>query len=313
MMRPILVLFGAAVGVVLAMLALAAVIFPDPPPDPTASATVPGATEPAAPSGASTTTSLSRGPVIDPTTHLGGTLTVSGDRPGSFTLLGEDSTTSGYTLAGSGDRITFAFEDDGILFVDHVTYDGLDFYLDPGECEIDTGEVNTGLGISTVAVTCPDITDLRDTATVTVEGSVGVASTLTGREDLPDLGGTVTVEGDVDLLLQVEFGTWVQYPHQPGIFGGDSVSLHGADGLPLLGMEENDNGQLALIGFLEAPQVYREVEPGTCLAQTEQLAVASPNVTYHALTLDCAAVPLVEGGTVSIEGSVVVERVPLRR
>jgi hypothetical protein len=312
-MRPILVLFGAAVGVALAMLAIAAVIFPAPPAPPTASATVPGATGSAAPSGASTTTSPTGGPVIDPTTHVGGTLTVSGDRPGTFTLQGEDSTMSGYTLAGSGDRITFAQDDDGTLFVDHVTYDALDFYLDPGECEIEPGEVNTDLGISTVTVTCPEITDLRDTATVTVEGRVGVASTLTGRDDLPEMGGSVTVSGDVELSLDVEYGTWVQYPHQAGIFGGDRTNLYGRDGIPLVYLEaEEEAGPLAVVGFGEV-DAWQEVEPGTCVAQTEQLAVASPDITYHALTLDCAAVPLVEGGTVSIEGSVVVERVPFRR
>lgn len=311
-MRPILVLFGAAVGVVLAMLALAAVIFPEPPPEQMASPTVPGATSPDAPSGASTPTSPTNGPVIDPTTHVGGTLTVSGDRPGSFTLEGEDSTMSGYTLVGSGDRITFAFEDDGTLFVDHVTYDRLDFYLDPGECEIEPGEVNPDLGISTVAVTCPEITDLRDTATVTVEGRVGVASTLTGRDDLPDLGGTITVSGDVELNLDVEFGTWVQHPEQAGIFGGEAADLHASDGIPLVHLEADEESALAVTGFGEV-DAWREVEPGTCLAQTEQLAVATPDVTYHALTLDCAAVPLVEGGTVTIEGSVVVEKVPFQR
>lgn len=215
---------------------------------------------------------------------------------------------SGYTLAGSGDRITFAFDDDGTLFVDHLTYDGLDFYLDPGECGIEAGDVNTDLGISTVTVTCPEITDLRDTATVTVEGRVGVASTLTGRDDLPELGGSITVSGEVELDLEVEFGTWLQYPDRPGIFGGDEADLQGSDGIPLVHLEADEDGSLVVTGFGEA-DAWHEVEPGACFAQTEQLAVASPDVTYHALTLDCAAVPLVEAGAVNIEGSVVVQRV----
>jgi hypothetical protein len=308
--RPVLVLFGAALGVIAGMVLLAAVIFPGSPPEELAVPTVPStpSDDPATP----TTAPPADGPVIDPTTHLGGTLTVSGDRPGTFTLVDTDNASSGYTLAGSGDRITFAFEDDGTLFVDHVTYDGLDFYLDPGECEIEPGEVNTDLGISTVTVTCPEITDLRDTATVTVEGRVGVASTLTGRDDLPELGGSITVSGDVELVLEVEFGTWVQYPDQAGIFGGDRTNLYGGDGIPLAYLEAEEEGPLAVVGFGEEDD-WQETEAGACFAQTDQLAVAAPDVTYHALTLDCAAVPLVEGGAVSIEGTVVVQRVPFGR
>lgn len=307
-MRAFLALIVAALAVVGGMVLLAGLMFPELAPAEAASPT--GVEDPGRDS---TSTTIADGhPSIDPTTHVGGTLTVSGDRPGSFTLQGEDSTMSGYTLVGSGDRITFAQDDDGALFVDHVTYDGLDFYLDPGECEIEPGEVNTDLGISTVAVTCPEITDLRDTATVTVEGRVGVASTLTGREDLPDMGGSITVSGDVELNLDVEYGTWVQHPHQAGIFGGDRTNLYGSDGIPLVYLEAEDDDRLAVVGFGEV-DAWQEVEPGNCLADTEQLAVASPDVTYHALTLDCAAVPLKNGGTVSIEGSVVVERVPFRR
>lgn len=312
MIRPVLVLYGAALAVVAGMVLLAVAIFPGSPPEelaaPTTSSTAPS-DDPATP----TTAPPENGPVIDPTTHLGGTLTVTGDRPGSFTLVDEENATSGYTLAGSGDRITFAYEDDGPLFVDHVTYDGLDFYLDPGECNIEQDDVNPDLGISTLAVFCPDISDLRDTATITVEGRVGVASTLTGREDLPDLGGTITVSGDVEMVLEVEFGTWVVYPDQAGIFGGDTANLHGSDGIPLLHLEaDEDDERLAVTGFGEM-DAWQEVEPGACLAQTEQLAVASPDVTYHSLTLDCAALPLIGGGAVGIEGTVVVERVPFRR
>ncbi|HSJ35225.1 MAG TPA: hypothetical protein VLB85_09245 [Acidimicrobiia bacterium] len=304
-MRALLALIVAALAVVGGMVLLAGLMFPDLGP---AEAATPTGME--VPDQESTSTTVADGhPVIDPTTHVGGTLTVSGDRPGTFTLQGEDSTMSGYTLAGSGDRITFAQDDDGALFVDHVTYDGLDFYLDPGECEIEPGEVNTDLGISTVAVTCPEITDLRDTATVTVEGTVGVASTLT-REDLPRLGGTITVEGDVELVLEVEAGTWVQFPEE-GTFPGDYANLHGSDGIPVMHLEEIDDGRLAVTG-VGAVDDFRDVEPDTCRSQTEQVAVVSPGVTYHRLILDCPAVPLLDGGVVSITGEAVIQRMPFR-
>lgn len=307
-MRALLALIIAALAVVGGMVLLAGLLFPDLAP---AEAATPTGVE--VPGQESTSTTVDGGhPIIDPTTHLGGTLTVSGDRPGTFTPHREDSTMSGYTLVASGDRITFARDEDRTLFVDHVTYDGLDFYLDPGDCEIEPGEVNTALGISTLNVACPEITDLRDTATVTVEGRVGVASTLTGREDLPEMGGSITVSGDVELNLHVEAGTWVEYPEQAGVFGNDGVNLVGSDGIPLVSLEAGGADRLAVVGFGEV-DAWQEVEPGSCLADTEQLAVASPDVTYHALTLDCAAVPLVDGGTIGINGSVVVERVSLRR
>jgi hypothetical protein len=251
-------------------------------------------------------------PTIDPTAHVGGTLTVTGDRPGSLTLVGENQAEAAYTLEGSGDRITFASDDAGELFVDYLIYDGLDFYLDPGDCRVAPLEIYPEVGIGTLDVTCSEITDLRDNATVTVAGIVGVASSLTGlRHDLPEPGGTITVTGEMEALVEVAYAAWDHFPEVPGFSPSDNVTLLDEAGTPVIGLRPVAEGELELTGLLIGDTTV-EFEDGTCRVPATELAVASPDVSYHELVFACPAVELPAGGTVALEGTVVAIRTVYR-
>ncbi|HJR93382.1 MAG TPA: hypothetical protein VJ938_13140, partial [Acidimicrobiia bacterium] len=242
----------------------------------------------------------------------GGTLAVTGTEAGALVLTGTDrDAITGYTLSGPDGQITFGRQETGEVFIDHLIYNGMDFFLDPGECTVTEGDLNPDVGVVEALVSCPEITDLRQTATLTVQGSVGVASTLLSeRDDLPETGGSVTVSGDLSLDFAVEDAFWVSYdthtitafPNPVGLY---TEEKDGQD-FAALEIDQNADGSSLWVGrVVEGPNTF-DVPENRCPVGAESLGALSPSVDLARLTIGCTDLAVPDLGTISIEGSVVV-------
>lgn len=243
---------------------------------------------------------------LSPTAE-GGVLEVSGDRSGRLALT-HPASMNASSLEGDDGRLTFG-QSEG-LFVDQIVYEGLDFFPEAGECEVTVGEIDTQIGIAPVWISCVDITDLRDTATITIEGTVGLSGTHIAvvRDQLPPAGGTVTLVGGVEATLSIYWASWDEYdpdmfvgPAPPVAAFGDEAGNNHFAWAP---GEEPD--ELTLVEMTLDNRTF-EVEPGRCVIGTERLGVLSPETSLDQATIDCPDLEIGDLGIVGLTGSVVFE------
>lgn len=207
-MRGLLVLAGAAMAVVLGVLAIAGLILPD-------------AVTPAAPEAApdspdpEVVSSIPVTPAPWPPDNIGGAIEVTGDRPGlvefdvSQSNFGNDTR---FELASNDSSMLFG-EYDGMLFVDQMTYDGLNFFLDPGDCGFTELGRTEDFGLVRLEISCPEVTDIQSDNTVTIEGLIDVPL-LVGAASEYGSGGTLALSGDVEADLEVPGAFWYDYPEE---------------------------------------------------------------------------------------------------
>lgn len=121
----------------------------------------------------------------------GGELEITGDRQGTFALTG-NAQGPGYGLGGDDGGIFFQGSGQDLSVV-QLSYDGLDFFLGEDDCILTVGEADSA-GRGGATIDCVEIRDVRDIATISVRGRVVLpADLLAERDDLPEVGGTVTV------------------------------------------------------------------------------------------------------------------------
>lgn len=228
---------------------------------------------------------------------VGGELQVTGDREGSFSL-GREAGPPGYGLHGDEGRMHFDGSGTELELI-QFSYDGLEFFPKEGDCIITPGEVNSGRGVAGAQVECPEIRDIRDTATITVAGRVGLPADMVVERDLPELGGTFTI-GDE---------TWAAEPSHllPGEMVFDDAS-------PRLRIG-NAAGDAAL-SFASDPLVLRAVtlggeehavESASCSIARQDLVAVNPEVSIVEITVRCEEVEVDEVGPRPVEADVVVE------
>src|SRR5690606_37802010 len=95
-------------------------------------------------------------------TALGGQLTVTGAREGTIVL---DHMANGPSF-GLGNSKTRIFFQGGPLAVTQLDHDGLSFFLEPEECQFTVSQSNEQAGLAAVAVSCPQLVDIRGNGTV---------------------------------------------------------------------------------------------------------------------------------------------------
>lgn len=227
----------------------------------------------------------------------GGELEVTGDREGSFSLGGEAGP-PGYGLHGDDGRMHFDGSGDELELI-QFSYDGLEFFPKEDDCSITPGEVNSRRGVAGAQVECPEIRDIRDTATITVAGRVGLPADMVVERDLPEPGGTFTI-GDE---------TWAAEPSYllPGEMVFDEVT-------PRLRIG-NAAGNAAL-SFASEPLVLRAVtlegeehavESASCSITREDLVAVNPEVSIVELSVQCEKVEVEGIGPLSVDAQVIVE------
>jgi hypothetical protein len=229
-------------------------------------------------------------------TGLAGALEVTGDRSGLFELTHQSTTGDSFGLEGDDGRVVFDRDEAGDLFIDQMSWDGLEFFLDPGDCVFETEGTLDELGLAIVHLTCPDIRDIRDTATVDMEGRAGLPIDLVVEREVPDLGGTLEVTGDVQATWPVEVAVWGP-GFAPGqsrltIIGPSAVLTFGAEGEPVL-------------QTIEVRGTTHTISTGSCDTTVVQVAAVDPGTTLDEVTIDCEGVGMGDD-VVAIAGTVVV-------
>lgn len=239
-------------------------------------------------------------------TAIGGELEVTGAREGTITLEG---TADGPTYGLGNSKTTIFFETDP-LTISQMSHDGLAFFPEPDACEFTERGHNEELGVAAMQVSCPELVDIRDNGTISLEGYVSLPADMVLELDLPDTGGTVTV-GDVTFE-----------PEDPFLFIGPTFEGGGGmkeTGLnlfnPLAGPDDED---LAGVYFsydratdtLTLSRVslrggLAEISGGECETEDEQLAVVNPQTSIWELTFSCDSVDVSSQGALPVEGTVV--------
>ena len=236
--------------------------------------------------------------VAGPTTTVGGTMTVSGDREGSF-VLDRESIDGRYALEGDQGRIFF---DGDPLTVPQISWDGLEFFLDPDECTITPGERHDPTGVAGAHLRCEDIADVRDNGVVTMEGTLGVASNLLGlRGDLPPPGGTVEV-GDETLEFEAAFMTVATFSSFAGL-------LETADGSGRLTLSYDAMTHSLTLDEITIDGEVSVVPAGTCALSTRDIGAVNAHTTLVEVMIRCEAVEVSGLGTVLVSGTVLVDQV----
>lgn len=288
-LRSVTVIGIAFAGVVVATLGLAAVIVPS---------SAPTSNETGSPGASAVGVLPTPGSGIP---GLGGQLTVTGDRQGTLVLTRE-SQDGNYALVGGDGRIAF---EGAPVVVTQVSYDGLEFFPEEGDCTVTPGNLDNAVGIGFAELVCTDIADIRDNGVVTIAGTIGLpVDRLAGRE-MPLTGGSIQVG---DETWTFEFALLLLW-QQPMIGGETNAN-----------MELLDEGLGAALSFFYDIETHRTsvtevmrdgetipVPDGACRLEREELGRPNPGAMTIELGIDCSAVEVPGLGTVPITGTVIVD------
>lgn len=301
--RSVTVLVIAFVGAVVVTIGLATVIVPGGAPDPQTAGGDAGAG-----GGGETPAST-----LLPIEGVGGHLSVTGDREGTLTV-NRESNDERYSLEGDAARIVFDGDPPAIA---QVSWEGLEFFPEPEDCSITPGELDDQLGVGYAEVECTGLVDIRDGGTISVSGTLGVALTLVGESDLPEMGGSVAVgdetwQFDAAMLLAIPFSA---------VAGEDDYNM-------ILAREGTDDGcpgpecsrtslrfrydvqhhRLTLVN-VERDGADADLAAGACSLTTSELGRLTPGTAVVELMIDCPAAEVPGMGSVPIAGTVIVQQV----
>jgi len=296
MWKPIALLTGVAAAIVLATVGLARITLPD------------LDTEAEAPAAGE-----DLGEFMP--TQVGGELTVTGAREGTIVLERQVDGPS-YGLGNDQARIFF---DSNPPSINQMSYDGLQFFLDPEDCTFTPGQHNQEIGLAVAIIDCPALEDVRGNGTITMTGYVAAPADLVLELDLPETGGTIMVGDETweiasgpdsspllfigpggpggAVFQQGEIGLFLQVADGPDL--GHRSLFFGYDG-------ESDRLTLQSINLRGATV---EISPSACDVETELLVQINPQASIEELTFSCDPIGVAGMGSVPISGTVVFEKV----
>lgn len=238
----------------------------------------------------------------------GGELEVTGDRQGTLSLTG-NAQGPGFGLGGDDGRIFFQGSGED-LSVSQASYDGLDFFLDEGECVLTPGEANSQVGVVGATLECVEIRDVRDTATITLRGRVALpADLMAERDDLPEMGGSVTVGEETFVIDEGRFrlvdpadehtdaaNRWMAGPEIHLTFRQEA------------GNEYLDEVRMEPWGpFVEG--TVSEIPTEHCMVERAHVAMMDTSTNLVEVSFQCEEVDIEGMGEVPLAGSAIVEQV----
>jgi hypothetical protein len=294
--RSLTILAIAFVGVTVATLGIATLVVPRP--------TALGDTEPGA-SAAPGTSGGTGGPAQPAPSSaipgLGGALAVTGDLEGTFYLT-RDSQEETYALLGSDGRMTL---DGAPPEVTQISYEGWEFFPDPGQCEVAPADNEGRIGIGFAELVCTDLEEIRDKGTVSISGTIGLPlDRIMGRQT-PLTGGTATIGPET---WTFEFGylaTW----EQPAIGGQTGYNMELADiatSASLLFTYDHVTHELAVAAVQRGGEIA-DIDPAACGIRREEIGAPNPRALTVELTITCSEVEVPGLGPVAIEATVIVD------
>ena len=234
---------------------------------------------------------------------LGGELAVSGDRDGTF-RLSRGSEGARYALVGDQGRITFEGRPPQIT---QISYEGLEFFPEPGDCTLTPGNNANRIGIGFAELRCENLSDIRDNGTITFSGEVGLPLDMVAETNLPESGGILTVG---DEIWEFAEATLIGY-QRPAIAGRTEYNME---------LEDEERGASVSFAYdyasrrLTLANVARDGDAGdvpadACDLLVEEIGRPNPRTMVIELTVQCTQVEVPGLGRVSIEGTVVVDRI----
>jgi hypothetical protein len=250
-------------------------------------------------------------------TGTGAVLAVSGDRDGSFTLDRDSYEVSvnpdfergfarvafgRFGLEGDDGAVHFAYEP---LTVEQIDYDGLAFYPEPDECTVTPGELNPEIGVASARLLCEDITDIRDTGTVTFDGGIALPGDMLGmRGDLPPSGGEIAVGEETlvfsDGRMLVQEVLSEESERQP-------LFLYGDDEESSIGFERDPSTGRLYLTYVVVDGELSEVPSDACVVTSDELGVLNPFTRTLEIGLSCEQLDLGSRGAVAIDATLVAD------
>lgn len=297
--RSVTVLVTAFVGAVVVTIGLANVIVPGRAAGPQAADGTDG--------GAAT-----RAPSLQPIEGIGGHLAVTGDRTGTLTVT-QESNDGSYSLEGGRARIVFV---DSPPIVSQVSWEGLEFFPEPEDCAITPGELDDRIGVGYAEVRCEGLSDIRSGETISMEGTLGVALTLVGESDLPEMGGSITVgeetwRFDEALLLAIPFAAVAGDADYNMVLArqGTDERCPGPDcSRTSLRFRYDIQTHRLTLTNVEREGADANLPAGACSLGTNELGRLTPGTAVVELTIDCPAADVPGIGVVPIAGTVIVQQ-----
>lgn len=237
-------------------------------------------------------------------TAIGGTLEVSGAREDLF-VLDREELGSRYALTGPAGRVIF---EGSPLTVAQISFDGLEFFLDPEECSVTPGERHDETGVAAAHIACEEIADVRDQGVVTLDGVIGVAADLVGlRGDLPESGGTLTL-GDETLSLDFAAMTIPSGAQFSGVYAGSLHDPETATTITFTYDPQDHEMVLSEIAYsMREPRQPTRVPPDACSVSTTEIGRLNPHTRVVEMAIRCAAIEVDDLGTVTLDGTLIVE------
>ena len=235
---------------------------------------------------------------------LGGSLAVTGDREDTFRLSRENNGER-YSLEGDKGRIIFEGRP---VEVTQMSFDGLEFFPDPGACTITPGNLDGLIGIGFAELRCENLTDVRDTGTFTFAGTIGMPLDMIGERELPETGGTVEVGDETWQIAEAFLFTF----NVPSFNDGEpeyNMGLVDEDaGGALYFLYDIQTHQLT-VATVERGEVSAAVPSDACELREREVGRANPRTAVIELTIRCAGVDVPGLGTVPINGTLIVDRI----
>jgi hypothetical protein len=230
-------------------------------------------------------------------TAVGARLEITGAREGTVDL--ETDLNSG-ALEDSKTKIFFSSDP---LAIDQLYYDGLTFFPEPDECEFTPGHHNEELGLVAVEMSCPELVDIRDNGSISVEGRVALPADMVVELGIPETGGTITVGNEQwtippDVILTTGEGMIFEPEGHPG------MDLYSNDPAKWINLAYDQESGALLPGTLHYQDELVDLGSAGCSLESEQVMALGPQSRIHDLTIDCEAVPLPGAGTVPVNGTV---------
>jgi hypothetical protein len=250
-------------------------------------------------------------------TQTGGSLLVSGDHEGTFTL-----DRGSYEVAvnpGSergfarveygrfgliGERGAVYFEHDPLVVV-QIDFEEMAFYPDPDVCEITPGELNPEVGVASAHLRCGDLTDIRHRGMVAIDGGIALPGDMLGmRGDLPPSGGHIDAGGQIlefsDGRVLVQDATIVGSGRQP-------LFLFGDDERSSIGFERDPHTGDLYVTYLVVNEELFEFDDEACDVSPSEVGRLNPITTVVELSIRCDALDLGDHGVVTIDASLIVD------
>lgn len=197
------------------------------------------------------------------------------------------------------------------LYLDQMVFDGLNIFLDPGDCPLRLDEIDLSRfeGLARLTISCEGVNDVQGNNTIALEGIYVTSAAQVLPPPSDDTGGTLQLSGDVEAEMMVRPLAWY-------VQGDDSLIYEdlGDNFAPSLELTAAA-GVVSVAGvFDQVNLIFFTAQPGDCSVETQPVEQLADRERVQ-LTIDC---PRLESETfepgqqpeiVSVRGAVLIDRI----